>query len=368
MTIVTTTYVDQTRERINDCVNAARNAVCQNINIVQASIEQHVETTSNGILNHFSAWCESIGNQIGMLPPAVGAVNERIRHLEHTLTLRNQPNDQQPFTPLNRVLFSNAALALEATRSLLSHVPPTRYNLPQTTLPLDELYGQLHALHQNSLEWLTHVGSDTDRLIVDFGTFSSTALANHNRMITHLTNISNELHTLRDIPQLINSLIKQQELHQLTLADIQKEIAALRAVVHHSQTQSQTQGSSTPSSSLSGTMTNQPQLSSLPPYQAHHPATRCRTYGTLVYNGSSLHMPMDILGKPASTALQLQVDIKPSPGGTSVSYKLADNGALLLSDEIFTPHKLNKPLSDALSLLHNNCSNFIYNNKGDRLC
>lgn len=368
MTIVTTTYVDQTRERINDCVNAARNAVCQNINIVQASIEQQVENTSNGILNHFSAWCESIGNQIGTLPTVVGAVNERIQHLEHTLTLRNWPHDLQPPPPMNRVLFSNAALALEATRNLLSHVPPTRYNLPQTTLPLDELYGQLHALHQNSLEWLTHIGSDTDRLIVDFGTFSSTAVANHDHMTTHLANIRDELHTLRDLPQLLNRLLKQQELHLQTLTDTQKEIAALKTLIHHNLTQSQTQESSTPSSSQSGATTHQPQPSDLHPYQARHPTTRCRTYGTLIYNGSSLHMPMDILGKPASTALQLQVDIKPSPGGTNVTYKLADNGALLLSDEIFTPHKLNKPLSDALSLLHDNCSNFIYNNKGGRLC
>nr|AGG13297.1 40 kDa Protein [Garlic virus C] len=366
MTIVTTSYIDETRERINSCVNAARNTVCQNINIVQANIEQNIENTSSSIINHFTAWCESIGGQIGTLPTTVERVNESIHHLEHVLALRVQPQAPQLAPPPQRILFTNANAALEATRGLIAHVPPIRYALPPTTLPLDELYGQLHALHQNSLEWLTHIGSDTDQLLLDLRAFANTTAANHSQVANHVTSIRDELHALRGLPGLVNTLLKQHEANAQTLNTLMKDVAALKTLVMHSQTCPPNQTSN--STTSSGDKTTAHQISDLEPYQAQHPKTRCRTYGTIIYNGSSLHMPMDILGKPASTALQLHVAVKPSAQGTSVTYRLADNGALLLSDEIVVPNKLTEPLSDALSLLHSKCRNFIYTNKGNSLC
>jgi len=366
MTIVTTSYIDETRERINNCVNAARNTVCQNINIVQAGIEQNIENTSNSVINHFTAWCESIGGQIGNLPTTVERVNESIHHLEHIVALRVQPQAPEPALPPHRILFTNANAALEATRGLIAHVPPVRYALPPTTLPLDELYGQLHALHQNSLEWLTHIGSDTDQLLLDLRASVNTAAANHSQVANHIADIRNELHILRGLPSLVNTLLERQEANTQTLNTLLKEVAALKTFMMHSQTCTPVQTSDSTTSNGDKTMAHQ--TGDLEPYQAQHPTMRCRTYGTLIYNGSSLHMPMDILGKPASTALQLHVAVKPFAKGTSVTYKLADNGALLLSDEIVTPNKLTEPLSDALSLLHSKCRNFIYTNKGNSLC
>ena len=108
--------------------------------------------------------------------------------------------------------------------------------------------------------------------------------------------------------------------------------------------------------------------SSLPIFQANHPTARCRSYGYVEFNGLSLHIPMDVRGRRSSTALRLITKHTLSSDATTVEYELLDDDALLLTEEIITPHKLDRPFGDSLALLHSKCPNFIYKIRDDGLC
>nr|QED44670.1 TGB3 [Garlic virus D] len=106
----------------------------------------------------------------------------------------------------------------------------------------------------------------------------------------------------------------------------------------------------------------------LPAYQAQHPTRPCRAYGTVLFEDKILKIPMDITGRPVSTALKLELHLATNDQTTIVSYRIYDDGYLLLSDDIETAHKLQHRLSDCLALLHQRCPNFIYKIKGHGLC
>nr|QZH70133.1 serine-rich protein [Garlic virus E] len=77
---------------------------------------------------------------------------------------------------------------------------------------------------------------------------------------------------------------------------------------------------------------------------------------------------MDILERPASTALRLDMTVATSSHDAVVSYKMFDDGYLLLSENVETAHKLQHCLSDCLALLHQRCHNFIYKIRCHGLC
>ncbi|QED44454.1 TGB3 [Garlic virus H] len=108
--------------------------------------------------------------------------------------------------------------------------------------------------------------------------------------------------------------------------------------------------------------------SALPVFTAQHPTTRCRSYGNVILGDASLHIPMDVRGRRASTALRLIMKHTLSKDATTVKYELLDDGALLLTEEISTPHKLDQPLGDSLALLHSKRENFIYKIRDSGLC
>nr|QED44286.1 TGB3 [Garlic virus A] len=106
----------------------------------------------------------------------------------------------------------------------------------------------------------------------------------------------------------------------------------------------------------------------LPTYLAVHPTKPCRTYGTILFDDTSSRIPMDIVGRPASTALRLELSVTPSDQSTTVTYKIFDDGYLLISDNAKTNHKLQHFPSDCLALLHQKCPNFIYKIQTHGLC
>nr|QED44430.1 TGB3 [Garlic virus E] len=106
----------------------------------------------------------------------------------------------------------------------------------------------------------------------------------------------------------------------------------------------------------------------LPAFQAVHPTASCRTYGTIMFDGASSRIPMDILGRPASTTLRLDMTVAASSLATSVSYKIFDDDYLLLSENVETAHKLQHCPSDCLALLHQRCPNFVYKIRSHGLC
>ncbi|AAC58812.1 32 kDa protein [Garlic virus X] len=273
--------------------------------------------------------------------------------------------DEPRMGTTNRTFFTNLSTALDTTSNLINHVPPTRYTLPSVALPLDELYGLLHALHRNSLEWLTHISHDTEQVINKLNNIETILLS---EVRTNSRKIDTVFEKLANIEShLINSEKSdfERELAK-SLASIETQIqdvhARFREMSHHeSSTLGGNPGTSpTPESSVINSL--------LPTFNPEHPTARCRAYGSVEFGGTVLQIPMDVRGRRASTALRLSVMYTPKREATTVKYKLFDDGALLFTEELSTQHRFTQPFGDSLALLHSKCPNFLYKIRDEVLC
>nr|QED44886.1 TGB3 [Garlic virus X] len=265
---------------------------------------------------------------------------------------------------VNRTFFTNLNAALDATENLLNHVPPTRHVVPPISLPLDELYGLLHALHRGTLEWLTHISHDTEQIANGIHALQTDLLSE-----VRLSNRKTDA-VLEKLADLAAKLGERPELN--SESDLVKTMHSIETQIHGlvSELRETTSGKTPKSSSSSGTLADTNTAAAhltLPTYIPEHPTARCRSYGSVEFGGATFHVPMDIKGRRASTALRLLIKHTIERGSTAIKYELFDDGALLLTEEMNTPHKLNQPLTDSLSLLHSKCTNFIYKIRDDGL-
>nr|QED44520.1 TGB3 [Garlic virus D] len=364
MVIVTTFHIDRARELIITNTNNCRDAVLNQFGALSAELQ----TTATNVNNFRSAATASLQHILDRLHS-----NTSRPSASHSQTDANSSPDFGGDSAGNfrRTFFSNAGLALDATRTLLGYVPPARYDVPTTTLPLDELFGQLHALHQNSLEWLTHISHNVDSILDMLNPNNllsqGTPLSRLREALVALTRQVNDIHLTLHASSSNPDQPEPQRPHtrleaiEASLEQLHIKIDEFTAVLPHISDQSQVEPKP-------GTPSPPDNACKLPDYQAQHPTRACRTYGTILFDDTSSRIPMDIVGRPASTALKLEVHITPTDQVTKVSYKIYDDGYLLQSDHIETPHKLQHHLSDGLALLHQKCPNFIYKIKGHGLC
>nr|UUQ75094.1 serine-rich protein [Garlic virus A]UUQ75098.1 serine-rich protein [Garlic virus A] len=391
MVIVTTFHIDRAQDLIINNVNSARDVILNQLHILLAELQ-----TIYASLNSFCDARDLIPNRLQILLTELRTVNANVNDLRSTARtssqviqdqLRSSTNPtraaiiasnapaielpQPSIEDFRRTFFSNAGLAIDATRALLGYVPPARYDIPPATLPLDELYGQLHALHQNSLEWLTHINHNIDS-ILNFLNPSSlfsqgTPLSRLRDAVTSLTSKVDNIYSTLQSPQPTSDQPGSSRRHT-RLEEIEHSLDMLHRKIDNITSSIK----SSPSQPCAGpgpiTPPSTATSKDLPIYQAVHPNTSCRTYGTILFDGTSSRIPMDIVGRPVSTALRLELSVAPMDQTTSVTYKIFDDGYLLLSDDIETAHRLQHYPSDCLALLHQKCPNFIYKIKGHGLC
>nr|AEV51819.1 40 kDa protein [Garlic virus D] len=364
MVIVTTLHIDRARELIITNTNSCRDTLSNQIQALGLELQTIVPRLDNFYLATTTSWqlirerlCDTSSSPNANLDTAPSEARS------------GTPNT--PVTNLQRTFFSNANIALDATRTLLGYVPPARYDVPPITLPLDELYGQLHALHQNSLEWLTHINHNVDSILDMLNPSKlpsqDTTLSRLGDMLATLTGkidgIYSTLQSSRTDPNIPSSSrpASRLEVVEHSLERLHVKIDELTSAV--------TQARDHPHTT---TIPDVPRpyagARDLPAYQAQHPTRPCRAYGTVLFDDKTLRIPMDIIGRPVSTALKIELHLTANDQTTVVLYKIYDDGYLLLSDDIETAHKLQHRLSDCLALLHQKCPNFIYKIKGHGLC
>nr|UTU35108.1 P42 [Shallot virus X] len=380
MVIVTTFHIDAARDRIIDSINATRNTVTNhivpisnrlgNVEVLFQNFRTEVIQRLTLIADRTSSIedleVETTSNLTTLLNCFAGTENQT------QTSSRQNINEGRAFPNVQRIFFSSLDTALNATQALLSHVPPARYTLPPAPLPVDELFGQLHALHLNTLEWLTHISHNTDSIL---DMLNPANLLSQGTPLSRLRDaaltLTQAAGTIQSDQQAILSSISSTSQSELLLrleaidANLRQLSATLDGIassLDNASGQPPTTIPDTPNSSAI------PGSAALPLYQAVHPNIFCRTYGVIRYNGIDSRIPMDVTGRPASTSLKLTVTAECNEQHTMINFTLLDDGCILLSDSIDTKHRLQHVPSDYLSLIHAKCPRFIYKFRDEGLC
>nr|AGG13279.1 40 kDa protein [Garlic virus A] len=364
MVIVTTFHIDRARDLVITNSNSIRDLL---LNKLQALSDELITVSTN--LGKFRSSTKT------NLQLIYNSLRNDHNHPESSATTTVSESLGEPLEitaeTLQRTFFQDATLAIDATRALLGYVPPARYNVPPIILPLDELYGQLHALHQNSLEWLTHVSHNVDsvlNVLNPSGPFSQgDPISKMRDALGTLSKTVDSIHlSLQSTTADPNRPSSSR--NSTKLDDISQSLESLHHKVDElclSLQRDKPKPHTTPSSDVSSP---KEAAKDLPTYLATHPTRPCRTYGTILFDNTSSRIPMDIVGRPASTALRLELSVTPSNQSTTVTYKVFDDGYLLISDNAETSHKLQHFPSDCLALLHQKCPSFIYKIQTHGLC
>nr|QED44844.1 TGB3 [Garlic virus X] len=356
MTHATVWHLHETQNYIVDHINTIISQIALRVNGTRGTASQHQQ-----FLDH----------KVREIVPALDALTTSIlaRTQNEAQNIQDRRSSDQSaelrLGTASRTFFTDLNAALDTTSNLINHVPPIRYVLPPVPLPQDELYGLLHALHKNSLEWLTHISHNTEQIANKLNNIEATLLSevrtNSRKIDTVLEKLANmESHlSKRAKPDFEQSLAK-------SLASIETQVQELHAKFREmSPAGSSTLGGNPSTSAIpESSVIN----SILPTFNPEHPTARCRAYGSVEFGGAVLQIPMDVRGRRASTALRLSVKCIPKREATTVKYKLFDDGALLFTEELSTPHKFMQPFSDSLALLHSKCPNFLYKIRDEVLC
>nr|AAA88539.1 non-structural protein [Shallot virus X] len=380
MVIVTTFHIDAARDRIINCVNDVRNIVANQVvpatrklGAIETTLESFKTETIAGLTN-ISDCVSLLRNLRSETTSNFNALlNRYVEPVGQAQTQWAQGLGEPEVSKIEeRTFFSNLDTALNSTQALLNHVPPARYTLPPASLPVNELFGQLHALHLNTLEWLTHINHNLDSML---------NMLNPVNLMSQGTPLSRLRDAVRTLTQDLGSIKSDQQkilasistidhsdiLHKLDSLDTGLRQLGIRLDVVVSSLNHMNErppNASHDIASSSAATDRNP----LPLYQAVHPSLFCRTYGNILYNGVDSRIPMDITGRPASTSLKLTITVDCSEQSTKVNFTLLDDGYILLSDSIETKHKLQHIPSDCLSLIHARCPKFVYKFRGEGLC
>nr|QCY49504.1 P42 [Shallot virus X]QCY49530.1 P42 [Shallot virus X] len=380
MVIVTTFHIDAARDRIINCVNDVRNIVTNQVVPATRKLGT-IETTLENFRTETIGGLTTISDCVSLLRNLRSEttrnfntlINRNVEPVSRTQTPPRQDLDADDGHKIEqRTFFSNLDTALNATQALLNHVPPARYTLPPAPLPVNELFGQLHALHLNTLEWLTHINHNLDSML---------NMLNPVNLMSQGTPLSRLKDAVRTLTQGMSSIQSDQQkilasisatdhsdiLHKLESLDTGLRQLGIRLDVVVSSLNSMSERPPTASHDTASSSTTADR-NPLPPYQAVHPSSFCRTYGNILYNGVDSRIPMDVTGRPASTSLKLTIIVECSEQNTRVNFTLLDDGYILLSDSIETKHRLQHIPSDCLSLIHTKCPKFIYKFRGEGLC
>lgn len=344
-----------------------QNYIVDHINMIISQIALRVSDTRGAATQQQ----QFLDHKIREIVPAIDAITTSIssRTQNNAQNIQNRRLSDQsvefPQSTTNRTFFTNLNAALDTTSNLINHVPPTRYALPSVSLPLDELYGLLHALHKNSLEWLTHISHHTEQISNKLNNIETILLS---EVRTNSRKIDTVLGKLVNVESHLSKSANSNLERELakSLASIETQVQELHARFREMNHQgSSTLGGSPSTSSIpESSVIN----SLLPTFNPEHPTARCRAYGSVEFGGAVLQIPMDVRGRRASTALRLSVNYTPKREATTVKYKLFDDGALLFTEELSTQHKFMQPFSDSLALLHSKCPNFLYKIRDEVLC
>ncbi|UXP34784.1 TGB3 [Garlic virus J] len=375
MEIVTTTHIYDARDYTVRRISEARDVVVSRVNNTYRDLKSLSDSIATNLASRIIEAKENVDTKLNTISNALQQISRKVSALIESHNVL-QTREVDTLEPNSRVFFSNINAALDATRDILSYVPPNRYNVPQTTLPLEELFGQLHALHQNLLEWLTHISKDVDHILSRTTTSTSTPGIPSDLMKV-IDNIQISVDDVKSLQATTQEMLTAHNADGTErLNAIENHLGNLQSMLNGLLTKpSPTISDNTLPTTSDGTPSNKPVVdedeplrSQIEPYQAKHPTKRCRTYGNIIYNGVNSHIPMDLLGRPVSTALKLYIDPVSTNSGTTVNYKLFDDNSLLLAETVQTPHIMTQPLSDSLALLHSKCSEFLYKIKGYGLC
>nr|UUQ75146.1 TGB3 [Garlic virus X] len=355
MPAVTPYQLYETQNYIVDHINAIVNQVANGLNRARGAPTQTPQFIDYKI--------REITNALEVIILAISDTRLGTLRIQDRIIQSN--DEEHDAGPSHRTFFTNLHEAIDVTSSLLSHVPPTRYTLPTASLPLNELYGLLHALHRNSLEWLTHINYDIEKVAETVKNLEAT-LINELRainrridtVIQRFANIESKL-DMRAEPNLEGDLVK-------ILTSIETQVQALHTRLREMSANEGSNSGGNPRPQLNENSTAS--RNELPAFIPEHPTDRCRSYGSVEFEGVNLHIPMDVRGRRASTALRLLIKHTIKREATIAKFELFDDGALLLTEEIGTPHKFDHPFTDSLALLHSKCPNFLYKIRDDRLC
>ncbi|AEI17900.1 serine-rich p40 protein [Blackberry virus E] len=268
-------------------------------------------------------------------------------------TLTGNPLIQQ--TPSATRFFSDSNAVLSETQRITRILPSNTFPMQPSTLPTDELFGQLHALHQNLLQWSIDIDNRVQQLAssvnakLDAVTFNS---ANQVSTAT-LNRLLEELHANMATSQRTGEAAQTMLEH---LADIQRRLPST-APSDALQQLIQLLSTNRPVEETTPTATPHSELPALNPV---HNALRCRTYGSIEFNGQTFKRPIDFVGRPPSTTLHLRLDVRRAADHTAVHFTLHDLDRVLLEQVIQTPHQLQHLPDDALFLINLHCPRFTY--------
>lgn len=270
--------------------------------------------------------------------PDVHWANNTVTHFDR-LILTLQPPAPEPSTPVARNFFSQIDNALSATQTLLSHLPGRTYDIPYQPLPHEELYGLLHALHQQNLQWLTHVAElesqinqQTATLVREMAEVKRTLIDFARRQEEETTNLLNRVMSVEQ-----------------SVADIDRVI-----------TSSTSFSGADPVPPTTTPLPRPPTMVRLPSYQATHPSGPVRSFGYVTINDNPMRIPIDLTYRRPSTALSLFFILERKVAHTHINAVLMDDGETLLSKLEDLPYSFDELPGDALAWLHSRCTAFVY--------
>ncbi|ARQ03278.1 hypothetical protein [Allexivirus sigmamedicagonis] len=286
------------------------------------------------------------------------------RHHGELLTLITNSQVRTPSvttTPNQRVFFSELQSALNATNALLANRPEVDYQIQQSPLPIEELFGQLHALHANSIKWYKHLEGLQNQATLQIQRLHAALPATAD---TNSSQINQALHSILANSERIINLLNQD---RRVLDDINPQLTSIREQIDRSSPLDVLQQILAIVSRANPT---EPPLEpvTLPNFEVEHPSLECRTHGLLVFDNIHAMIPMDITTRPPSTSLQLSINVTENRETTTVQFTIYDAGALIKSGHVSTPHRLSELPGDALFLIHQKCPNFTYKLTHSNVC
>nr|WLS55770.1 serine-rich p40 protein [Blackberry calico virus] len=255
--------------------------------------------------------------------------------------------------------FSDSTAVFEETSRITRVLPAHPLPLQPSSLPVDELFGQLHALHQNLLQWSIDIDNRVQQLATNldlklsFESFQSADRRLHNTIERLISEIHQSVATQQPTTDALSTL--QQALEEIksqlastSAGDALQQIAQLLTNFRNPEHQSNVNADH----------------EALPALNPTHDSLRCRSYGHISLSGHTFKAAIDFTQRPASSTLLLEITIDRLPNCTRVTCLLSDLGRLVVQKQFDTAHKLTNLPDDVLFLLHLHCPRFTYRREG----
>lgn len=261
----------------------------------------------------------------------------------------------------SRSFFSNLTDAVHATNTLLSNTPAGEYQVQVESLPLEELYGLVNALHANSIAWHKHTEALLNTTLSRVDTLNSDLGELRQHHADSRASIQLDLQNLLSRFSVTSDRLATLSNHCSTNANHAVEIKEL--LTKHTQILAQLLDLIAQRGESSATTPTTP-VKTLPDYQAEHAPHYCRSYGVVVGPSQTYRIPMDFSGRHRSTTLKFHYSITRQPDHTSAELSLNDDSLTLFATTERVEFELRKLPGDALHLLRQICPRFLYKLEG----